>query len=73
MQLYKCDRCGTIMNKEVRFSGRVRGYIVDLCENCHKEFTKDLKATKNLYEKNLEAIEVKYGMRTISSLLKGDE
>lgn len=69
MRMYKCDRCGTMVDPAKRFCGHLDSHIVDLCETCHSEFVKDKELAANHYQRNIDAIKVKYGMTSIKEIL----
>lgn len=73
MQLFKCDRCGTIMTVEKRFCVHYKGHIADLCKECHTEYEKDKASCERQHEKGQKAIAVKYGMLEIKEIILGKE
>lgn len=73
MQLYKCDRCGKIVPKEERFMGHIHDNFADLCEPCWKEFKKDKEAIERNYNRNIEALQIKFGMASFKKIINGKE
>lgn len=70
MELYKCDRCGKLMNRSERFCGHAYSHIGDYCETCKEELTADITSVENLYQKNINAILIKYGLKTIRETIE---
>lgn len=73
MQLYKCDRCGKIIQREERLIGHVQDNFADLCFECKEDFTKDLDAIERNYKRNIEALQIKFGMASIKQIINGKE
>ena len=71
MEVYRCDRCGVIIEKEERCAAHLDGSIVDLCSACHTAFKRDIQLMEKHYLRNKEAIKRIYGMRTYEELLGG--
>lgn len=77
MQIYKCDRCGKVLEPKDRFCGHVACRIADLCENCWHEFNAEKEAVEKrqeqqlrIYEQQLKHLQVKYGMLKITETLE---
>lgn len=73
MRIYRCDKCNRLLEPKERFCGHIEDHIVDLCEVCHTEYKRDVEMAERMYRKNMDAIAVKYGMKSISELLKKGE
>ena len=69
MELYKCDRCGKLGQKDERMLACVDNDYSDLCPVCWEEYKEDLKAATKLYEKQKHAIAVKYGIKMIMEIM----
>lgn len=70
MQIYKCDRCGKVLEPKDRFCGHIESRSADLCENCWTEFKAEKDSVERLYERQLQHLKVKYGMLSISETLE---
>lgn len=70
MRIYKCDRCGKVLEPKDRFCGHVEGNIADLCENCWTEFKAEKESVERLYERQLQHLKVKYGVLSIKETIE---
>lgn len=73
MEIYKCDRCGKIIDRKSRFLGRINGMMSDLCPVCFEEFKKDRALAESMYEKQINAICVKYGLTSIAEMITKED
>jgi len=69
MELYKCDRCGRIMERSERFFGQWDGYTADLCEVCCEEFRKNKESAIRNFERNKTAILHSFGLTHYKELM----
>ena len=70
MQMYKCDRCGKLIPAEERSLAHIESCMSDLCPECYTEFLRDHTRITNFYTNSLDAVKVKYGMMSISNIIK---
>ena len=73
MRLYKCDRCGKLLEPFERCSGHIDKHIGDFCPQCHKELMDDLDSVERLHTKQMNALLVKYGLQSIKEIIMNKE
>lgn len=69
MILYKCDRCGRMIEPELRYVANVLDEGADLCPQCFQDYVKLRAVTEKQYKKQLKAIMIQFGMINIKEAL----
>ena len=73
MQVFRCDRCGRIIEYGDRFLGRLNGQMADLCHVCYDEFCKDKASVERLHKKQIEVLSMKYGLTPIKEYINKED
>lgn len=62
MQLFKCDRCGKIVEAPERFWVHIGEDYADLCPQCYEEYKKEKESVDRVYNRNMHVLAVRYGL-----------